>query len=85
MTQRSTDGLAQALRTADGHALTRLMEPELTLLHTEVALMTLDLKADGSVPERVIVRLREIAADVGVTEGPLMDRVIVWAIEAYFD
>ena len=85
MAKRSTDSLAQALRTADGHALTWLMEPELTLLRTEVALMTQDLKADGSVPERVILHLRKIAADVGVTEGPLMDRIVGWAIEAYFE
>ena len=60
-----------------------LSTDELDALHEQVKAVTRDLKADGLLPERIIVIVRRIATDTDLSPM-LLNRVVLWSVEEYY-
>jgi hypothetical protein len=81
-----------ALRLAFAHVFPKavlIRSDDLDALHERVNAVVDTLKAAGEPPERVIRRVKELAADVdGAGLAPahrLVNRSVEWAIQRYFD
>jgi hypothetical protein len=81
--ETATDALRSALRTLNVGATFRNPEP----LRDLVCAVVTQLKSEGVPPEHVVRAIKDIAyeANMQVVETGLLDQMIKWCIDAYFE
>ena len=60
---------------------------DIELLYQRVAAAVDELKADGALPERVLIAIKRLVTRAGIPLGyrrPLLEHMTVWCVERYF-
>ncbi|HEY9227691.1 MAG TPA: hypothetical protein VIP11_13630 [Gemmatimonadaceae bacterium] len=82
--------LASGLRAAFAEMASRprqyLLPDELVTLRARMCAVVDDMRADGEPPERVLIAVKQLAADGGVewTSNRFFTQLVDWCLERYF-
>jgi hypothetical protein len=85
-TRSALDALSDACA-AVAPRITALSGKDIELLYQRVAAAVDELKAEGVLPERVLITIKRVVTRAGIPIGyrrPLLEHMTVWFVERYF-
>jgi hypothetical protein len=85
-TRSALDALSDACA-AIAPRMTSLSGNDIERLYQRVAAVVDELKAEGALPERVLITLKRVVTRAGIPigyRGPLLEHMTVWFVERYF-